>query len=470
MSVPRPAPADGGRGLVRALTTRDALLLTVGSVVGTGIFLTGSDMARALPHAGLLLAAWLAAGLLTLAGAAAYAELGVLFPRAGGLYNYLAQAWGPLAGFLYGWAGFLVLMSGGIAAISVGFGATLGGFVPLFSTERVLASASFGSLTWKLTGAQAAGAAAILILTGVNLRGLSSGARTQRTLTLLTCGALVAFVAAGLLVRPGAGAPLLGPLPAISGWGAFGVATLAALWTFDGWYGLTLSAGELKDPARSLPRGLIGGVAVVLVLYVGLQLVYARALSIPEMTAAPRIGEAAAEALFGAAAGRAVGLVVLVSSLGCLAASILYASRLYAPMAEDGLFFHALARIDPASRVPASSLKAQGLWSALLALSGSYDQLYTYAVFGGVLFHAATAAGLFVLRRRHADLPRPYRAWGYPLVPALFVAASTGIAALTLLERPFESLAGLGLIAAGLPAYAFWRRKRRWGVAGEPGA
>lgn len=456
-----PRVEEGSPSLRRALTTRDGVLLTVGSVVGTGIFLTGSEMARSLPHAGLLLLAWAGAGLLTLAGAATYAELGVLFPRAGGLYNYLAEAWGPLAGFLYGWAGFLVLMSGGIAAIAVGFGATLGGFVPLFSTERVLLSASVAGLSWKLTGAQVAGAGAVLLLTAVNLRGLSAGARTQRALTLLTCGALAAFVAAGLLVPHEGGASALAPLPSLPRAGAFAVATVAALWTFDGWYGLTLSAGEVADPARTLPRGLIGGVAVVLVLYLGLQLVYSRALTVPGMVGAPRIGEAAAASLFGPWAGRALGLVVLVSSLGCLAANVLYASRLYAPMAEDGLFFRSLARIDPVSRVPAASLVTQGGWSALLALSGTFDQLYTYAVFGGVLFHAATAAGLFALRRKRPDLPRPYRAWGYPLVPALFVLASLGIAVLTLLERPFESLAGLGLVLAGLPAYAFWRGRSR---------
>lgn len=453
-------PGTAAPSLRRALTTRDGVLLTVGSVVGTGIFLTGSEMARSLPHAGLLLLAWAGAGLLTLAGAATYAELGVLFPRAGGLYNYLAEAWGPLAGFLYGWAGFLVLMSGGIAAIAVGFGATLGGFVPFFSTDHVLLSASIGPVAWRLTGAQAAGAAAILLLTGVNLRGLSAGARTQRTMTLVTCAALAVFVVAGLLVAREGGASIVAPLPAIPGAGAFAVATVAALWTFDGWYGLTLSAGEVADPARTLPRGLIGGVALVLVLYLALQLVYVRALSIPEMIGASRVGEAAATSLFGGASGRTLGLVVLGSSLGCLAANVLYASRLYAPMAEDGLFFRSVARIDPVTRVPSASLKAQGLWSAFLALSGSYDQLYTYAVFGGVLFHAATAAGLFALRRKRPDLPRPYRAWGYPLVPGLFVAASVGIAVLTLVERPVESLAGLGLIAAGLPAYAFWRSSR----------
>ena len=453
--------------LVRGLGTWDGALLTVGAIVGTGIFITTADMAKVLPHPGLILLVWLAGGLLTLAGALTYGELGAMFPRAGGLYHYVREAYGPLWGFLYGWTAFLVIMSGGIAALGVAFGEYLGSFVPFFATQHILLKIPVGSWTWTLSGGQVAAVAAILVLTAVNHLGLKEGAWTQNALTVIKIGSIVAFAAFGLLVPAKVVPHLTGPLGAIPGGllAAFGVAMIAALWTYDGWYGLTCSAGEVRDPGRSLPRGLILGTAGVTLLYLLLNLVYVRALDIPGMAATPRIAETAAAVLFGPGAARLVSLAVLISTFGCLSATILYSSRIYLPMAEDGLFFRSLARVDPKYRTPVACLWAQTAWSLVLTLSGSYSQLYTYAIFAGIVFHVMIAAAVFVLRRTRPDAPRPYRTWGYPVVPALFILACLLLIGNTLKESPFESLAGLGLVALGLPAYWMFRRRNPHGSA-----
>lgn len=454
---PHPEPSSG---LVRSLSTWDGALITMGSVIGTGIFLTTSDMARTLPHAGLILLVWLLAGLLTLVGALTYAELGAMFPRAGGMYHFIKEAYGPLWGFLFGWACFLVIMSAGIAALAVGFGEYLGSFLPFFSTGNVLWSVPLGRWSWTVSGGQVAGVLAILFLTSVNYVGLKEGAWVQNLLTLLKAGAIVVFVVLGLLA-PAHTSPsaLSAPLPSGNLLAAFGVAMIAALWTFDGWYGLTFSAGEMKDPGRGLPRGLVLGTLGVIALYAAVNFVYTRALTVEEMAATTRVGEAAAAALFGPLGARLLSLAVVLSTFGCLSATILYSSRTYHPMAEDGVFFPSLARIHPRYRTPARSLWAQSAWAILLTLSGTYQQLYTYVVFAVLLAHSATGAAVFVLRRTRPEAPRPYRVWGYPVVPALFILWSLLLVVNTLVEQWTQSIVGLVLIALGLPVYAYWRRR-----------
>jgi basic amino acid/polyamine antiporter, APA family len=449
--------SEAPEGLLRVLGAWDGALITIGAVVGTGIFLTTSDMARVLPHPGLILLVWLVGGLLALAGALTYAELGVLFPRAGGIYDFLKEAYGPLWGFLYGWASFFVIMSGGIAALSVGFGEYLGSFFPFLSTSHVLVSAPIGPWRWTLNGGQLAGVGAILVLTVVNQLGVKEGAWVQNGLTLLKLGGIAVFLVAAL------GWP--SPLPVASGvvpphaLTGFGVAMIAALWTYDGWYGLTFSAGEMKDPGRNLPLGLIIGTAGVGALYVLVNLVYMRTLSMPEMASHPRVAEAVAAALLGPMGARLLSAVVVVSTFGCVSSTILYSSRIYQPMAADGVFFRSLAAIHPRYRTPVRSLWAQSLWAIVLTVSGTYDQLFTYVVFAALLFHVATGAAVFVLRHTRPDAPRPYRVWGYPVVPVLFILSSLLLVANTLSERPRESLLGLVLVALGVPAYLYWRRR-----------
>lgn len=449
-------------GLARVLGTADSALLTAGAVIGTGIFLTAADVARALPDARLALAAWLAGGLLTLAGALAYAEMGALFPRAGGLYHFLRAAWGPRAGFLYGWTCLLVIMSGGIAAIAVGFGEYLGGFVPALGGDRTLWSLPVPWGAWRVSGAQGAAAAAILALTAANCVGVRVGALLQNAFTLAKLAALAALVGFGLLAAAPAAAVASAPPAAAPGTALASLATalVAVLWTYDGWYAATFTAGEMRDPARSLPRGLALGMALVIAVYLPVNWVYLRALPGGELAAASRPAEAAAAALFGSGAARLVAAAVVLSAFGCLAATVLYASRIYQPMAADGVFLRGVAAIHPRWRTPVAALWLQGAWSAALAVSGGYTQLFTYTTFGGLLFHLAAGLALFRLRRSMPDATRPYRAWGYPVVPALFVGATLMLTAATLAAAPRESALGLALIAAGVPAYAWWRRRR----------
>jgi len=449
------------RSLVRKLGAWDATLITIGSVLGSGVFITTGDIARSLPHAGLILLVWLVGGVVTLAGALTYAELGAMFPRAGGQYHFLKEAYGPLWGFLFGWAAFFVIMSGGIAAIAVGFGEYLGAFLPFFSTGHVLFSMPLGaSVQWTVNGGQLAGALAIVFLTFVNYLGVREGAGLQNLITIAKVGSLLGLGVLGILVSPrvGAVAQIAAPLPAGNLIAAFGVGMIAALWSYDGWYAVSNLAGEMKNPSRDLPVGIVSGAIAITLLYTLVNVVYVRALSVAEMSATGRIGEAAAQSLFGPLGGRLMTAAVLVSVFGCLSATILFAARIYLPMAQDGSFFPSLAKIHPRYATPAACLVAQGVWATLLTFSGSYEQLYTYVIFAVVFFHAATATGVFVLRRTRPDAPRPYTTWGYPWVPALFILSSVALFANTVIERPVESLIGTLFLCLGLPAYGFWQR------------
>ncbi len=456
---------DGQAGsspqLVRGLSALDAALITIGSILGTGIFITTGDIARALPHAGLVLAVWLVGGLLTLAGALTYAELGAMFPRAGGQYHFLRETYGPLWGFLFGWAAFFVIMSGGIATLAVGFGEYLGSFLPFFSTAHRLVEIPLGPWQLPINGGQLAGALAILLLTAVNYVGLREAVGLQNFVTWVKVGSIIGLGVLGVLLPATAAPQLLAPLPASGLVAAVGVAMIAVLWSFDGWYAVTNLAGEMRRPERELPLGLVAGTAAVTLLYLLMNVVYVRALPVEAMAQTPRIGEAAAAALFGSIGGRLISVAVLVSTFGCISSTILYAARIYLPMAQDGVFFPALARIHPRYSTPAACILAQGLWAIVLTFSGSYEQLYTYVVFAVVLSHAATGAAVLVLRRTRPQAARPYRTWGYPWVPLLFVLSSLALVVNTLVEKPRESGIGLVLLALGLPAYAYWRRAAR---------
>ncbi len=453
-SVAKDAPA-----LVRGLGVWDAALVTVGAVLGTGIFITTGDIARVLPHAGLILVVWVLGGLLTLAGALTYAELGGMFPKAGGQYHYLKEAYGPLAGFLFGWASFWVIMTGGIATLAVGFGEYMGAFVPFFSTQHRLFSLSIGSWIWTVNGGQLAGALCISFLTAVNYLGLKEGALLQNAVTLVKIASILALGAFGLTVTAPVTPVFLAPLPATGLLSALGVGMIAVIWSYDGWYGVTSLAGEMKRPERDVGRGLVIGTALITGLYVIMNLVYVRALPVEEMSATGRIGEAAARALFGAWGARLITAAVLVSTFGCISATILYAARYYLPMAQDGLFFRSLATIHPRFLTPSACLVAQGLWSIAQTFTGTYEQLYTYVVFALFLAHAATGAAVIVLRHTRPQAARPYRTWGYPWVPLSLIMASLALLVNTVVEKPFESLMGFLLVGLGVPAYLFWKKR-----------
>ena len=451
-------PSADDRGLERGLGVVDAALVTVGSVLGTAIFITPADVARVLPHSGLMLLAWGLGGLITLAGALTYAELGALFPRAGGQYEFLKEAYGRFYGFLFGWVAFLVIMSGGIAAIAVGFGEYLGAFLPFFSTGHTIVTLSLGGFSRAINGGQLAAAIAIAFLTVVNYLGLKAGAGVQNFVTVVKLGSLFGLGVLGFLVPPKASPAFFAPLPAGGGLLAgFGVAMIAIFWAYDGWYGMTNLAGEMRHPERDLPRGFILGTVAITILYLILNLVYLRALPLDVLAQSQRVAEAAAAALFGPIGARLLTAAVLVSAFGCVSATILYAARIYLPMAQDKVFFPALARIHPRYRVPTESIVAQGAWSILLVFSGSYDALYTFVVFALLLFHTLTGSAVVVLRRTRPDTPRPFKVPGYPLVPAVFVVVCFVLLINTLFERPVESLFGCGILALGVPAYLWWR-------------
>ncbi len=462
-------PGANGPTLVKGLSTWDAALLTIGSTLGTGIFLTTGDIAQVLPHSSLILSVWIAGGLLTLAGALTYGELGAMFPRAGGQYHYLKEAYGPIWGYLFGWTAFFVVNAGGIAAMAVGFGEYLGAFLPFFSTTHALWSVPLGPAAWTVNGGQLAGVLVIVVLSAINYVGVKEGAGFQNLVTIAKVGSLIALAGVGLLAPAVVSPNWTAPLPSGNVVAAFGVGMIAVLWAFDGWYGATASAGEMRTPERSLPLGLLIGTAVVTVFYALLNVVYVRTLPTETLAGTSRVAEAAASVLFGPAGARLVSLAVLISIFGCISSTILWTPRIYLPMAQDGLFFPVLARIHPRYRTPAACIVAQSAWAAVLTLSGSFEQLYTYTIFAATAFHAATGFAVIVLRRSRPAEPRPYRTWGYPWVPLAFVLSCILLVGNTLATKPAESLIGVGLVALGLPAYWWWRRSSgRGGPEGPP--
>lgn len=444
--------------LDRAIGLSSATLLVIGGIVGSGIFLTTGLMAASLPSPTLLLLAWVVGGLLALAGALTYAELGAMFPRAGGVYVYLHEAFGALPAFLYGWTMLLVALCGGCAAVAVGFADYLSHFFPSLGVDHVVVAVPLGVRVWSISAGQLTGAASLVCLGAVNYVGVRSGSATNAVLTTAKMAGLVLLPVFALVtahVHP-VWTPVVPPhlaSPAV----AFGVAMIAVLWANDGYYFLTYAAGEVRDPHRNLPRALTYGLLGVLAIYLIVNLTYLAALPMSDLAGASRVAERAAIAMVGPIGGTVVALTVVVSTFGCNAAAILASSRLLYAMSADGLFFKAAGKVHTRFHSPHVAIVLVTVWSALLALTGTYEQLFTYVVFTAVLFNLFGGLALFVLRRTRPHLERPYRVWGYPVVPALFLVGSVLVIVNTLEQRPFESLIGLGLLALGLPVYAYWR-------------
>jgi APA family basic amino acid/polyamine antiporter len=456
---PHVLTASSDEGLVRAIGLGSAILFVVGSVIGSGIFLTTGIMAATVPSASLLLLAWTLGGVLAISGGLTYAEMGAMFPRSGGVYVFLKEAYGPLPAFLYGWAALLVVVSGGIAAVAVGFAEYVSYFVPAASPGRVLwaGATPFGSIS--ISAGQLVAVTSIVILGGVNYVGVRSGSLTTALLTAAKVAALAAIPVMALVVArvEPALTPVIPPgldRPA----SAFGVAMIAVLWTYEAWYFVMYAAGEIKDPQRNVPRALIGGILLLTAIYLAVNVAYFHALTIDDMRGVRRIAERAATSLMGASGATFIASTVVVSTFGCNAAAILAGSRLLFAMAADGVFFPALSRVHPRYRTPHLAIAGLTIWSSMLALSGTYEQLFTYVMFASILFSVAGGVALFRLRRTMPDRVRPYRTWGYPVVPLLFIAGSIAFVANTIIERPMESLAGGGLLVLGLPVYRYWTR------------
>ena len=452
-AIPTLAPADRpalDSGLARGLNLWDTTLLVLGLVVGGGIFLTPAAIARALPSPGWILAAWVIGGLLSIAGGLIYAELGAMMPEPGGMYLYLGRAFGPLPGFLYAWMAYFVILAGTGAAVAIGFAEYLSAFFPSLSSKNVLFS--LGSVT--VTAGQLVAVAAVLLLSATHYVGIREGSRIQGLFTSLIVVALVALGAGGLFAKAASSsAAPAGPISLA----AFGTAMVGVFWCYYGWSEIAAVAGEVRRPSRNLPLALIGGTTLVTLLYVGANVAFLKTLSVGELAQSGHPATVAATALFGPGAAVAIAFAVTAAAAGCLSASIVPAPRIVFALAKDGLFFSPFARAHPRFHTPAFATVVQAIWMSLLSLSGRYDQLYTYVTFAVILAYTATGISLFVFRRRVPDLPRPYRCWGYPVVPLLFVLSSAALAVNTVREQPKETLAGLAILFLGVPVY-FWRR------------
>ena len=435
------------RDLARVLGLRDLLLIVVGTVIGSGIFLVPSDvLARAQLDVGWALLVWAVGGVLSLLGALTYGELGAMEPDAGGIFVYMRKAFGPLVAFLYGWAMFFVIASGSLATLAVAFGSR---YLPQLTPLRPLES-------------KLAAVMVIAILAWVNIRGTRRGATVQNLATAIKVGALL-VLSAGLIIA-GRGfasgdvkiftVPVTATLLSNAGVGLIGV-----LWAYEGWQYSTFSAGETLNPQRTFPRGIVGGTALLIGIYLLANVAYVAALGPAGVAASKRVASDAAGTLFGTAAGTIVTIPILVSIFGAANGLVLTTPRLFYAMARDGLFFRRLAEVHPRFGTPAIAVAVCAVWAAVLAASGTFEALYRFVVFTSWIFFALGAAAVFVYRHRWPDAPRPFRTPGYPLTPALFIVSAAAIVANTLAKQPTQALYGLGIVATGVPAYFIWRRR-----------
>jgi basic amino acid/polyamine antiporter, APA family len=446
--------------LIRAIGLRGATLLVITNVIGSAIFLTPGSMAATLPSEALLLTAWIAGGVIALCGGLTYAEMGAMYPRSGGLYVFLEEAYGSLVAFLFGWACMLVILTGSAATVAVGFAKYFSYFVPQLSTTREVIAVPVPWGLWSISAGQIVAAVSILALGAVNYIGIKSGNRLQATLTVLKIAALASLPVVALALRPVTPSftPVVPPIahPAA----AFGVVMIAVMWAYEGWYYLPFCAGEIKDPRRTVPIAFVIGIVTLVVIYLSVNLSYMLALPLSEIQGVERIAEKAVTALIGASGARIVAATVVVSTLGCNAAAVIGMSRTCYAMASNGLFFKAAAAVHPRYRTPHVAIAITCAWSAMLTLTGTYEQLFTWVTFASVAFGVLGGLAIFRLRKLKPNVQRPYRTWGYPVVPALFVAGLGVLVVNTVVEKPAESLIGVVLVALGLPAYAYWRSKR----------
>jgi APA family basic amino acid/polyamine antiporter len=427
------------RDLPRRLGLADSVAIVVGIVIGGGIFLVPNLVARSLGSVPLILAVWIFAGLVTFFGALACAELGAAWPATGGQYIYLRDAYGPLAGFLCGWSMFTVARSAQVAWMGVVFALYAGYFVPL------------GPIASK-----ALGVAAIAVFCAINYRGVRLGVVVQKLFTTAKVAGALLIVASAFLVAPHAPAPVTAAAPPFT-ISSFGVALIACLLAYDGWVQLTFVAGEMRDPQRNVFRALALGTLVCIAIYLLCNLAYLRAMSIPEIAASDHVGAAAAERGLGPIGGRFVSAIIIVSILGTMNGCFLTTPRVYFAQASDGLFFRRFAEVHPRFQTPSFAIVAQALWSIVLVLTGSYESLIDYALFAMWLSYGLMVGAVMVLRRRDPGAPRPYRMLGYPVTPLLFLGVTAWFLGNMLVTRPGPSLASLGLIATGLPAWLIWK-------------
>jgi APA family basic amino acid/polyamine antiporter len=451
-------------GLVKALGLVDATTLVMGSMIGSGVFIVAADISRQVQSPGLLMLTWFATAALTLVAALSYGELAAAMPHAGGQYVYLREAFGPLWGFLFGWTMFLVIQTGTIAAVAVAFAKYSGVFFPWISARNYL----IGSGRIGLTTQQLLAIALIVFLTWSNTRGIRTGARVQNVFTFAKVAALLGLIGFGFLLgrNHAAVSDNFDNFWRGAGWNLdtlrlAGVAMVGALFSSDAWNNVTFTAGEVRNPRRNLPLSLALGVGVVSALYIAANLAYLNVLTLHEIQTAAedRVATAAAFKMFGPIAVQLMAAAIMISTFGCNNGIILSGARVYYAMAKDKLFFRRAGELDSVHHAPRFSLTAQCVWAVLLTLTGSYSDLLDYVIFAVLLFYMLTIAGLFVLRRTRPDMDRPYKAFGYPVLPAAYILVAGLIDVLLLIYKPGYAWPGLIIVLLGVPVYFVWRRR-----------
>jgi APA family basic amino acid/polyamine antiporter len=494
-SAPASPPDDAG--LERRLGPLDATMIVVGSMIGSGIFLVSAESARLVGSPGWLMAAWALAGVLTITGALCCAELAAMWPRAGGQYVFLREAYGPATGFLFGWAMLLVIQTGTIAAVAVAFANFLGVLVPAVSpTEFLVSPIHLGSYAVSLSTQQAVAVAMIAVLTLFNTRGLEMGKRIQNVFTVTKTAALLGLIVVGLMVGWNAGGAAFtsawwnpwangwtpeGAQPGIGVGGALAVAMLLGramvgpLFAQSAWNNVTFTGGEVRDPGRNLPRALLIGCGIVVALYLLANLAYVVTLSLAAIQEAPgrRVASVMMEQILGAPGAVVMAVLILVSTFGCNNGLILAGARVSYAMARDGLFFRAISRLNARS-VPAAALLIQGVWAAFLTLPRTvttdaatgavtygnvYTQLLEYIISADLVFYALMVGAVVVMRRKRPDLPRPYRTWGYPVVPWIYVILAILLVIDLAYLTPATSGIGYLIVLTGIPVYLLWRTR-----------
>lgn len=429
--------------LVRTLGTADLVLLVVGTVIGSGIFLVPAVVLRQVQGSLVLaLLVWAIAGVLSLLGALTYGELGAGRPEAGGIYSYIRDAFGPLPAFLYGWTMFFVIATGSAATLAVAFSSYLQQFVSLSPVAAKLVAVGM-----------------LAVIAAINVRGTRSSAGVQNWSTAVKVTAILAM--SGVLLTTGKGlSAVAAPMPAFDAslLTGIGLSMIGVLWAYEGWQYVTFSAGETTNPQRTFPRAIVIGTALLIVLYVLANLGYVAALGVDGVQQSDRVAATAVEAALGPMAARGITAIILVAMFSATNGLTLTAPRLYFSMARDGVFFARLGELHPRFGTPAFAIIASSMWASLLALSGTFEQLLTYVVFAGWIFYGLGAMSIFVFRRRFGP-PTTFRVPGYPITPLFFVAASAAIVLNALFTTPRQAFIGLAAVAAGVPVFLYWRRR-----------
>ena len=431
--------------LKRSLTLFDMTMIAIGGSIGSGIFLTPATIARDVGAPWLIVAVWVMGGLITLAGALTFSELAALLPHAGGQYVYLTRAYGGLVGFLFGWAYFMVVNAGGLGALSMAFATYLGFYVPL------------GPI-----GEKVAAIAGLLLLTGINVRGVKAGAIFSDVFTVLKLVGIVGLVAVGLTLGSPRTTDFSFTLAGAPGslWSALALGMVGVLWSYGGWQHATYASAEIKDPQRTLPRAMTIAAFGVTAIYLLANLAYMCLMTPAQMAASPRIAADAVSAVLGPLGGSLISVAIVISTFGVVGIYTLTAPRIYYAMAADGVFFRKVAEIHPRYHTPAFAIILQSLWAAVLILFwGTFENLISYVVFTDWIFFALAGASVIVLRQTMPDAPRPYRVPGYPWVPLFFVVTSAGFVAMTLVAKPAQAWVGLLFLGLGVPVYYGWKRR-----------